>query len=172
MRFRSPNPDTTRAAARALAAVLDRGAVLSLCGPLGAGKTEFAKGLAEGLGLDPRQVASPTFAIVNVYESGAGGRRMAHVDLFRVDSADELFEAGFLDLLAPDNVVAIEWGDRLPQALPETRLEVRIERPTAGGAESAREIEVVARGAAAEATLSRWRAALAVAERFDLSSAA
>jgi tRNA threonylcarbamoyl adenosine modification protein YjeE len=157
---------------RALGAVLDRGAVLSLCGPLGAGKTEFAQGLAEGLGLDPRQVASPTFAIIHVYESGAGGRRMAHVDLFRIDSVDELFEAGFLDLLAHENVVAIEWGDRLPQVLPEPRLEVRIERHTAGGVESAREIEVVARGTAAEATLLRWQAALAVAERLDHSSAA
>ena len=158
MRFRSRGPDATRAAARALAGALDeRGLLIALVGPLGAGKTLFVKGLAEGLGLDPARVASPTFVIASSHPL-RDGRSLAHVDLYRVESVDELDAAGFLDLLAPDLLVAVEWADRFPEALPGERLGVRIER--AGDAEE-REISVTARGAGPEAALARWRAALA-----------
>lgn len=159
MRFRSPSPDATRAAGRLLAgAVAERGAVIALVGDLGAGKTLFVKGLAQGLGLDPGTVASPTFVIASEYRA-PGGRRLAHVDLYRLSSEAELEAAGFLDLLAPDAIVAIEWGDRLPGALPEDRLEVAIAREAEGDEE--RCFAVSARGPAAQEVLARWRALLA-----------
>ena len=157
MRFRSPSPDATRAAGRLLAEAVDeRGAVIALIGPLGAGKTLFVKGLAEGLGLNAASVTSPTFVIASDY-SAPGGRQLAHVDLYRLHSEAELEAAGFLDLLAPGAIVAVEWGDRLPGALPEDRLEVVISR-AAGG--DARLVAVSALGRLAEATLARWRGVL------------
>ncbi len=161
MQFASPSPEATRAAARGLASALDeRGLIVALIGPLGAGKTVFAQGLAEGLGVDPAQVASPSFVIASEYPL-AGGRRLAHVDLYRVGSRDELDATGFLDLLEPGAVVAVEWADRVPDALPAERLEVRIERPDPRGASTQRVVNAVAWGSVAEAALARWRKALA-----------
>jgi tRNA threonylcarbamoyladenosine biosynthesis protein TsaE len=157
LRFRSPSPEATRAAGRLLAdAVSERGAVIALIGALGAGKTLFVKGLAEGLGLDPAGVASPSFVIASEYPA-PGARRLAHVDLYRLRSEAELEAAGFLDLLAPGAVVAVEWGDRLPGALPEDRLEVAISRAADGDGRFA---AVSALGPLAAATLARWRALL------------
>ncbi len=153
MRLRSRSPEESRALARALGAVLadsGRGAVLGLIGPLGAGKTEFVKGLAEGLGVDPALVASPTFVIASAYP---GGRlELAHVDLYRIESEDELLATGFLDLLAPDAVVAVEWADRFPEALPADRVEIRIARPDA----DTRELTVHGHGPEAKAVVESW----------------
>ena len=157
MRLPSRNPEATRAAALSLAASLgDGGLFVALIGPLGAGKSVFARGLAEGLGVDPTRVASPTFTITSEYETRGGGR-FAHVDLYRIGSEIELEATGFLDLLAPDAVVAVEWSDRLAGALPPDRLEVRIERPDGEGAPTHRVLNAVAFGEAAEAVLVRWR---------------
>jgi len=131
--------------------------VVALVGPLGAGKTAFVQGLAEGLGVDPAEVSSPTFAIASEYPE-VGGLRLVHVDLFRLESEAELEATGFRDLLAPDVVLAVEWADRLPQALPRDRLEVRIERG-AGAEATHREIFAVALGPAAAELLARWSAA-------------
>jgi tRNA threonylcarbamoyladenosine biosynthesis protein TsaE len=165
LRFPSPSPETTREAARLLASAVDeRGLVVSLVGPLGAGKTVFVKGLAEGLGVDPALVTSPTFVIASEYPM-AGGRRLAHVDLYRVESCEELEAAGFLDLLAPGAVVAVEWGDRLPAALPPDRLQIAISRSESERDPSWRALDAVCYGAVSEAALSSWSAALA--ERFS-----
>lgn len=154
----SPSPEATRAAGRALGRAIDRdGAVIALVGPLGAGKTVFAKGVAEGLGVDPGAVASPTFVIANEYPA-PGGRTLVHVDCYRVASVGELEAAGLLDWLAPGSVVLVEWGDRFPEALPADRLRVELARGT--GDASRRELSAVASGPAAEALLARWRAAL------------
>jgi tRNA threonylcarbamoyladenosine biosynthesis protein TsaE len=158
LRFASPGPEATLLAARRLAEAIDAGgAVLALVGPLGAGKTAFVKGLAIGLGLDPARVASPTFVIASQYATPSG-RWLAHVDLYRVGSAAELEAAGFLDLLVPGAVVAVEWADRFPEALPADRLTIRIARPD--GAEDTREIEASASGTASRALLERWQRAL------------
>jgi len=113
----------TAAVARALADDLRAGDVLLLSGNLGAGKTAFVRGLAEGLDIDPREVSSPTFTLVHEYR---GGRlALYHVDLYRLDRAatDDLG----LDELGVDNgVLAIEWPDRLTHALEGAR-PVRIE---------------------------------------------
>ena len=97
-----------------MAAGLRAGAVLLLEGDLGAGKTAFVRGLAEGLGVDPGEVSSPTFTLVHEYR---GGRLpLIHVDLYRLDRAD-LDEIG-LDLdLADQGVVAVEWPERLSRRI-------------------------------------------------------
>jgi len=133
---------------------------VGLSGPLGAGKTVFAKGLAEGLGIDPASVSSPTFTIANEYDA-PGGQQLAHVDFYRIGSVGELEATGFADLLLAESLVVIEWSERFPQALPADRLEIRILRPDPEGTPTARALSAVALGATAEAALARWCEALA-----------
>jgi len=112
--FMSRSEDDTRALARRMAAELQPGALLLLSGDLGAGKTAFTRGLAEGLGIDPDEVTSPTFTLVHEYR---GGRLpLVHVDLYRLEHAD-LDEIGLDADLANRGVVAIEWPERLGRAL-------------------------------------------------------
>lgn len=106
----------TRDAARDFARSLSGGGIFSLEGPLGAGKTTFVQGLAEGLGCPPEEVSSPSFTLVHEY---AGGRLpLVHMDLYRLESEEELAALGFDDLASASNVLAIEWGDKFPSALP------------------------------------------------------
>ncbi len=128
---------------------------MSLNGPLGAGKTLFAKGLAEGLGIDPSRVSSPTFVIANEYESAAG-TRVVHADWYRVEHEAELEGAGLRDWLAPDTGLIVEWADRFPEALPADRLEVELR---AGAAVDEREVWATAGGPGAAAALEAWSAA-------------
>ncbi len=135
---------------------------MGLIGPLGAGKTEFVRGLAEGAGADPGLVASPTFVVASEYPARDGALRVAHVDCYRVESEAELEAAGFLDLLVPGVIVAVEWADRFAPALPADHLEVQIERNPGGDATS-RELVARARGPRAEAWCREWAARLASA---------
>jgi tRNA threonylcarbamoyladenosine biosynthesis protein TsaE len=113
----------TREVAAALARTLGPGAVLLLSGDLGAGKTAFVRGLAQGLGSDPGEVTSPTFTLVQQYE---GGRLpLVHVDLYRLETAD-LDELGLDDDLAARGVLAVEWPERLVR-IPGGALSVRID---------------------------------------------
>jgi len=107
----------TRKAGRQLAASLRGGEVISLEGPLGAGKTTFVKGLAEGLGCGADEVSSPTFTLVHEYPSGR--LPFVHLDLYRLDEPQELAALGFDDLLTGQTIAAIEWGDKFPEALPQ-----------------------------------------------------
>ncbi len=101
-------------AGRELAASLQAGSVVLLSGDLGAGKTAFVRGLAEGLGIDPIQVTSPTFTLIQEYR---GGRLLLfHVDLYRLRSI-EVEELGLDDDAMERGVTAIEWPDRLPRPL-------------------------------------------------------
>jgi tRNA threonylcarbamoyladenosine biosynthesis protein TsaE len=127
---------------------------VTLIGALGAGKTVFAKGVAEGLGLDPAELASPTFVIAAELPTPAG-LRLVHADLYRVESSDELEAAGLLDWLAPATLLLVEWADRFPDALPKDHLEVHLEAP--GPGPEARRLEPRAGGPASEALLGRWR---------------
>lgn len=97
-------------AGRALGARLSPGAVVLLYGDLGAGKTAFVRGLAAGLGLDPAEVSSPTFTIVQEYR---GPITLQHVDLYRLSPA-EVEDLALEDLLDGRSVMAVEWADRLP----------------------------------------------------------
>jgi tRNA threonylcarbamoyladenosine biosynthesis protein TsaE len=108
----------TVSVARELAATLRRGDVVLLSGSLGAGKTAFVRGLAQGLGLDPADVSSPTFTIVHEYQ---GGRLVLyHADLYRLErTATE--DIGLEEMGVKDGVLAIEWPDRLTHDLPGAR---------------------------------------------------
>ena len=108
--------EDTRQAAQDLAACLGTHAVLSLEGPMGAGKTCFVKGLAKALGCDTREVSSPTFTLIHEYH---GGRLLlVHMDLYRIESSADLAPLGFDDYLAGDGIVAIEWGGKFAEELP------------------------------------------------------
>jgi tRNA threonylcarbamoyladenosine biosynthesis protein TsaE len=108
---------------RQLATTLSAGSVLLLVGDLGAGKTALVRGLAEGLGVPPEEVSSPTFTLMQEYR---GGRvPLIHVDLYRLNEAREIDELG-LEELGLDAVLAIEWAEKLPRPIPDA-IEVRIE---------------------------------------------
>jgi tRNA threonylcarbamoyladenosine biosynthesis protein TsaE len=117
----SHSESETAAAGRDLAGRLRAGDLVLLYGDLGAGKTAFVRGLAEGLGVDPEEVSSPTFTIVQEYR---GGRLpLLHVDLYRLEPR-EVGDLG-LDDLGEDAVVAVEWAERLP-AIAAHAVQVRI----------------------------------------------
>jgi tRNA threonylcarbamoyladenosine biosynthesis protein TsaE len=119
--------EETVAAGRAQASRLDAGSVVLLSGDLGAGKTAFVRGLAQGLGLDPGAVSSPTFTLVQEYR---GGRLpLFHADLYRLDDPREVEELG-LDEIAAGGVLAIEWAEKLDRPIAGARA-VRLEH--AGG---------------------------------------
>ena len=115
--------EETQAVARELSATLRAGDVLLVSGDLGAGKTTFVRGLAEGLGINPREVSSPTFTIVHEYRGN--GLTLYHADLYRLERAatDDL---GLEEIGVKDGVLAIEWPDRLSHELAGARL-VRLE---------------------------------------------
>lgn len=113
----------TSAAGRELATTLQPGAIVLLSGDLGAGKTAFVRGIAEGLGIAPSDVSSPTFTLVQEYR---GGRLpMYHVDLYRLQSI-EVDDLGLDEMTLEGGVTAIEWPDRLPRAFPDAKM-VRIQ---------------------------------------------
>jgi tRNA threonylcarbamoyladenosine biosynthesis protein TsaE len=112
----------TAEAGRRLAPLLLPDDVLSLSGDLGAGKTCLVQGIAAGLGATGH-VASPTFNILLVHR---GRLTLNHMDLYRLDRADQLEDIDFYATLESGGVTAIEWGDRFPEAMPDDRLEVAI----------------------------------------------
>ena len=125
MQYITHSPDETRALGRTLAQALQGGAVVAFTGDLGAGKTAFVSGMAEGLGIEER-VTSPTFTIVNEYE---GGRLpLFHFDMYRLGSADELFDIGWEDYLARGGVCAVEWSEHAEGAFEEEPIWVDIRR--------------------------------------------
>jgi len=113
----------TGAVGSELATTLARGDVVLLIGDLGAGKTAFVRGLAEGLGIASDQVSSPTFTLVQEYR--AGRVPLVHVDLYRLDDPREIDDLG-LDEIAEEAVLAIEWADKLNRPMKDA-VEVRIE---------------------------------------------
>jgi tRNA threonylcarbamoyladenosine biosynthesis protein TsaE len=164
--LRSRSAEATREAARRLAEAIEAveetrsvGFVIGLVGPLGAGKTEWVKGLAAGLGVAPELVASPTFVIASEYP---GRRPLVHADFYRIESEGELEAAGFLDWLDPGRIVAIEWADRFPRALPADHVEVRLSRDAARP--DARDLQVRAAGPIAARVVERFVSEMA-AER-------
>lgn len=114
----SKSPEETTAHGAAVARTLAAGAVLALVGGLGAGKTHFVKGLAQGLGAAPEEVTSPTFTLIHEY---IGGRLpLFHLDLYRLETVEEALGLGFDDYLGSEGVLAIEWADKFPELLPKT----------------------------------------------------
>lgn len=119
-----PTDADTRAAARRLAALCRPGDVIVLNGSLGAGKTAFAGGLADGLGVD-EPVTSPTFVLMRTYRSGF--LPFFHVDAYRLGSIGEFEDLAAIES-SEEGVVVIEWGGAVAAALPKDRLEVDLTR--------------------------------------------
>jgi len=111
----SRSAEETRGLGAALGRVLRAGDFVGLCGELGAGKTAFIRGVAQGAGVPEREVSSPSFAIVQPYR----GRSVTlhHADLYRLADEDELYATGFFDLLG-QGATLVEWLDRVPRAAP------------------------------------------------------
>ena len=124
----------TRALGEKLAARLRPGDVLLLEGDLGAGKSELTRGIAKGLGV-AETVTSPSFTILNVYESGRCP--LYHFDWYRLESSEELYELGMDEFLSGDGIAVVEWPGRCPDAVPEGAVRIRM---TAAG-ENERMIE-------------------------------
>jgi tRNA threonylcarbamoyladenosine biosynthesis protein TsaE len=105
--------DETLNFGRAFAGQLRGGELIILRGPLGAGKTVFARGVAIGLEIDPNEVSSPSFALIHEYR---GGRlEVFHIDLYRLEAPEETETLGIEELLDSGGVVLVEWGERLPE---------------------------------------------------------
>lgn len=121
----------TRALGAELAADLAPDGVLLLSGDLGSGKTVLTQGLAAALGIDPREVQSPTFTLIREHE--AGNARLVHVDLYRLEPA-ETGALGLEELLAGPGVKVVEWAERLPFEIPGARW-LRLRRLPDGGRE-------------------------------------
>lgn len=119
MVLESAGEEETQALGRRIGAVLEGGDLVGLVGPLGAGKTQLAKGIAVGLGVaDSRQVNSPTFVLVNEY---AGRMHVYHLDVYRLSGVAELEALGFEEMCGGSAVVMVEWADRASPALgPDT----------------------------------------------------
>jgi tRNA threonylcarbamoyladenosine biosynthesis protein TsaE len=132
--------DETARVAASLAATLPPGAVVLLTGDLGAGKTAFVRGMAQGLGLDPDDVSSPTFTLVQEYRARGGGPPIYHVDLYRLQVA-EVEDIGLEELWLGGGVVAIEWAEKLPRDIPGA---VRVEIEDLG--EDQRRIRIASPG--------------------------
>ena len=122
--FYSKSESDTEAIGEQFAASLHGGEVIAMYGELGAGKTAFVRGMARGMGIDSR-VSSPTFTIVNEYR---GERELIHFDMYRLSSAEELFDIGWEDYLARGAVCAVEWSENVRDAFWGDETEVHIEK--------------------------------------------
>lgn len=125
MEFITNSPEETEKIGAAVGKIIPAGTVLAYRGDLGAGKTAFTRGLARGLGFT-EAVTSPTYTIVNEY---LGGRLpLFHFDMYRLSSADDLFDIGWEDYLDRGGVCAVEWSENVREALPPDAVTVTIAR--------------------------------------------
>ena len=116
----SHSPGETEALGERWGRAAESGLIIGLTGELGAGKTQLVKGLARGLGIAAR-VHSPTFTLVNEYD---GGRlRLFHLDLYRLETSDQIHGAGLDEYLLPEGVAVIEWAERWPELKAEGRMQ-------------------------------------------------
>lgn len=137
--FQTDSPQETMRLAADFSNMLRPGDVLSLTGELGAGKTCFVKGLAEGLGVKVT-VTSPTFALLKTYH---GRIDLHHLDLYRLDKTEELLDIGIEDYLPGDGVTVIEWGEKAASILPDDVLIIDFKM---GDSEEKRSFTMTARG--------------------------
>jgi tRNA threonylcarbamoyladenosine biosynthesis protein TsaE len=142
-----PSAEETRAVGRALAEILTGGDVVSLTGDLGAGKTTFVQGAADGLGVG-EPVLSPTFTLVREYE---GRMPVTHMDVYRLDRIQDVLDLGFEELVDRGGILFLEWGDAIESLLPESYLEVEL---VLAGESEQRSVRMSAQGAAWQ---RRWR---------------
>ena len=124
LNIQTKSPEETELAGVALAKSLVAGVVVAMYGELGAGKTAFVRGMARGLG-SPSRVTSPTFTIVNEYE---GSLPLFHFDMYRLGSADELFDIGWDDYLTRGGICVVEWSENVSEAFDGSEVRVIIEK--------------------------------------------
>jgi len=122
--FETHSEDETIALGRRIAVELPKRAVVLLIGNLGAGKTTLAKGIISGLGAAaPQDVTSPTFTLIHEYRGG----RVFHIDLYRLDTPQQVATLGLEEIFDRDAVVLVEWGERFPTLFPAERIEIRLQ---------------------------------------------
>lgn len=115
----------TQSIAAEFAATMRGGECIALHGDLGAGKTQFVRGLVRGLGGDERSVSSPTYVLLNVYHSGR--LTVYHLDAYRVSGPEDFEAIGFSELLEQGGVVVVEWPTRIEELLPADHIPIHIE---------------------------------------------
>jgi len=120
--FETNSEEETIELGRRIAERLPRRAAILLTGKLGAGKTTLTKGIVSGLGAaNPDDVTSPTFTLIHEYSP-----RVYHIDLYRLDRADQVATLGLDEIFDRDAIVLIEWGERFPELMPQDRIEIRL----------------------------------------------
>jgi tRNA threonylcarbamoyladenosine biosynthesis protein TsaE len=134
--YQSNSVEQTEAIAAELSQQFRGGEVIALEGDLGAGKTQFVRGLVRGLGGDTRSVSSPTFVLLNLYDSGR--LTVYHLDAYRISGADDFEAIGFTELLEQNGVIAVEWPSRVAALLPANIIRVSITATS----ETSRQIEI------------------------------
>lgn len=122
--IRSQNEEETRTFGRILGKRVSRGAVIALKGDLGAGKTVFTQGVAQGAGVSGT-VNSPSYVLMNLYY---GRVELYHFDFYRLEEEDDLFELGLEEYFYGEGITLIEWADKFPSILPADRLEINIKK--------------------------------------------
>lgn len=125
LKFVTNSADETKNLGVKIAETLKNGDVVAMFGSMGMGKTAFTHGLAQGLGIDPRQVSSPTFALVHEYN---GKNTLYHFDMYRIESWDDLYSTGFFDYLDYGGILAVEWSENIENALPENSIRIYFEK--------------------------------------------
>ncbi|MFN4174861.1 MAG: tRNA (adenosine(37)-N6)-threonylcarbamoyltransferase complex ATPase subunit type 1 TsaE, partial [Parachlamydiaceae bacterium] len=113
----------------AFGATLNSDSIVCLFGELGAGKTTFIRGLAEGLGIDPGQVSSPTFVYLNIYE---GQTPLYHFDLYRLNGVEAFLSMGFDEILFSPGIKCIEWSERISEILPKEAIKITLSHEREG----------------------------------------
>ncbi len=146
--YHATDESGTAALGQALAELLPDGAVVALCGTLGAGKTRLVQAVAGGCGLDPRDVVSPTFVLIHEHH---GRRELYHLDAYRIRDDDEFEALGPEEYFERGGLTLVEWADRVAGCLPADRLDVRIEVT----GDQSRRFEITARGEGYAAVVTR-----------------
>jgi tRNA threonylcarbamoyladenosine biosynthesis protein TsaE len=154
--FTTQAADKTRELGAALGRLLHPGDFVALLGDLGAGKTEFARGMAEGCGVPAEEVASPTFALIHRYQ---GRIPLVHADLFRLSGEEDLYGTGYYEVRDADEAaVVVEWADRVPSAVPEDALRIQFD---SGPGERDRHLTATPTGPVSARRLQAWARDLA-----------
>lgn len=153
MELLSASAAATFALGRALGTMLQSGDFVGLTGQLGAGKTAFSRGVADGAGVPLDDVSSPTYSIIQSYQ---GRLTLHHVDLYRLTSEADLYSTGFHDLLEGEGAFLVEWIDQVRGAAPDDALRIALEVASL----ETRTLKITTSGPKSEALLKRWTTAL------------
>lgn len=156
------NEIQTRRFGEMIGRIAEPGLIIGLIGDLGAGKTCFVKGLADGLGVDSeRCVASPTFTLINEYE---GRIPLFHADLYRLSGIEDLEDVGFFDLMGADGIIAVEWADKLTDSVLGDHLRIHFGESDQADQWAYRKITVTGGGAVSKKFCARIREAVQLSE--------